>query len=73
MFTLDCHMRKLQKLQLFDEVTVRRYCKTFGEKGIEGLLECRYSGGKTRLTVSQEAQLQLHLKDNTKRTAKRSS
>lgn len=61
---------EIAKLLMFDEVTVRRYCKQFEEKGIEGLLEYRYSGGQTRLTITQEAQLKLFLRDNTKRTAK---
>jgi len=55
---------------LIDEVTVRRYCKTFQEKGIEGLLEYRYTGGQTRMTANQELELKLFLKENTKRTAK---
>lgn len=36
---------EIAKLLLFDEVTVRRYFKQFTGKGIEGLLEYRYSGG----------------------------
>ena len=46
----------IAKLLLFDEVTVRRYVKQFQEKGIDGLLEYRYTGGKSRLTTKQEAQ-----------------
>ena len=61
---------EIAKLLLFDEVTVRRYCKQFTEKGIAGLLEYRYTGGKTRLTAYQEPQLKAFLKENTKRTAK---
>ena len=55
---------------LLDEVTLRRYVEKFQTKGIYGLLECRYSGGQTRLTLIQEQELKLFLKDNTKRTAK---
>src|SRR3989338_965042 len=61
---------EIAKLLLFDEVTVRRYCKQFEEEGIEGLLEYRYTGGKTRLTTHQEATLKMFLQDHTKRTAK---
>lgn len=61
---------EIAKLLLFDEVTVRRYFKQFEEKGVDGLLEYRYTGGQTRLTASQEVELKVHLKDNTKRTAK---
>jgi len=61
---------EIAKLLLFDEVTVRRYCKQFEEEGIEGLLEYRYTGGQTRLTTHQEATLKMFLQDHTKRTAK---
>lgn len=60
---------EIAKLLLFDEVTVRRYLKQFKEKGIDGLLECRYAGGQTRLNFSQEQELKIFLRDNTKRTA----
>src|SRR3990167_7883383 len=61
---------EIAKLLLFDEVTVRRYCKQFEEKGVAGLLEYRYTGGQTRLTINQEATLKIFLRDHTKRTAK---
>lgn len=61
---------EIAKLLLFDEVTIRRYVKQFKEKGIDGLLEYRYTGGKSRLTKEQETELKEYLKDNTKRTAK---
>jgi transposase len=61
---------EIAKLLLFDETTVRRYVKSFKEKGIEGLLECRYTGGQTRLSCEQEAELKLFLKDNTKQSVK---
>lgn len=60
---------EIAKLLLFDEVTVRRYFKSFKEKGIEGLLEYRYSGGQTRLTTAQEKALRAFLRNNTQRTA----
>lgn len=58
------------KILLLDEVTLRRYVKQYQEKGIDGLLECRYTGGQTRLTVNQEEKLKIFLRDNTQRTAK---
>jgi len=61
---------QIKQALLLDEVTVRRYGKQFKEKGIEGLLEYRYSGGQSRLTMTQETELKLFLRDNTKRTAK---
>jgi transposase len=61
---------QIKQALLLDEVTVRRYGKQFEEKGIEGLLEYRYQGGQSTLTIHQEAELKLFLRDNTKRTAK---
>ncbi|MCX6706212.1 MAG: IS630 family transposase [Candidatus Woesebacteria bacterium] len=55
---------------LIDDVTVRRYCKKYCHKGIDGLLEMHYTGGSTRLTLVQEQKLKLFLTTNTKRTAK---
>ncbi len=61
---------QVAKLLLFDEVTVSRYRKQYQEKGLSGLLELHYVGGKTTLTLSQESELKEYLKANTKRTAK---
>lgn len=61
---------QISQALLLDEVTLRRYVTKFQTKNIEGLLECHYIGGQTRLTISQEQELKLFLKDNTKRTAK---
>ena len=55
---------------LLDEVTLRRYVKQFQEHGIDGLLECRYAGGVSSLTLIQEQQLIRFLDKNTQRTAK---
>lgn len=65
-FTYD----QIRQALLLDEITVRRYVKQFQQKGVAGLLEYRYAGGKTRLTVEQEDELTIYLRDNTKRTAK---
>lgn len=62
--------QQIAQALLLDKVTLRRYVKQFKEKGIDGLLECRYSGGQTRLTTDQEQLLKIFLRDNTKRTAK---
>src|SRR3989304_3826309 len=61
---------QVAKILLLDEVTLRRYVKQYQEKGIEGVLECRYAGGKTSLTSNQEGELRVFLRDNTQRTAK---
>lgn len=55
---------------LLDEVTLRRYVQKFQGQGIDGLLEYRYMGGKSRLTKKQEATLKGYLTQDTKRTAK---
>lgn len=65
-FTYD----QISQALLLDEVTVRRHHKNFLEKGVPGLLELRYAGGKTTLTASQELELKAYLRSNTKRTAK---
>jgi len=60
---------ELAAVLLLDEATLHRYVKQFRDKGLDGLLECRYSGGQTRLTVTQEQELKIFLKINTHRTA----
>jgi transposase len=42
---------------LLDEVTLRRYQKQYKEKGIDGLLECHYGGGNSKLTLVQQQSL----------------
>src|SRR5438552_1104584 len=61
---------EIAKLLLFDEVTIRRYLKQFQQKGIPGLLEYRYTGGKSHLTFTQEEELKEYFKENTPQTAK---
>jgi len=61
---------EIAKILLLDEVTLHRYVKSFKEKGIDGLLECHYTGGQTKLTYIQEQVLKTFLKENTQRTAK---
>jgi transposase len=58
------------RILLLDEVTLRRYVIQFQKRGIEGLLECRYTGGISSLTHIQEQQLKRFLDKNTQRTAK---
>ena len=45
---------QISQALMLDETTLSRYVKTFKEKGVEGLLEVKYTGGKTRLTLCQE-------------------
>ncbi|OGY13123.1 MAG: hypothetical protein A3A77_03995 [Candidatus Blackburnbacteria bacterium RIFCSPLOWO2_01_FULL_40_20] len=61
---------QISQALMLDETTLSRYVKTFKEKGVEGLLEVKYTGGKTRLTLCQEQELKVYLKENITRTAK---
>lgn len=61
---------QVAQILLLDEVTLRRYVNQYQERGIDGLLEMRYRGGKSSLTLSQELELKGYLDDHTKRTAK---
>lgn len=62
--------KEISKLLFFDEVTLSRYLKAFKAKGIPGLLEMRYKGGQTKLTIFEESELKRYLEVNTKRTVK---
>lgn len=59
----------IARILLLDEITLRRYVDVFREKGVDGLLECRYAGGHSRLNPIQEQRLKRFLKENTQRTA----
>ncbi len=61
---------QVASILLLDEVTLRRYVNKFQKKGLSGLLEYRYTGGKTTLNLVQETELKTYLRDYTKRTAK---
>lgn len=50
---------------MLDEVTLRRYERQYKEKDIDGLLECRYCGGKSRLSVLQQEALETYLVSKT--------
>jgi transposase len=64
-FTYD----QIRQALLLDEVTLRRYLKKYQNQGIKGLLECRYAGGKSLLTLTQEKELKLFFKEQTPQTA----
>jgi len=55
---------------LLDEGTLRRYVQKFQEEGIDGLLEYRYSGGQSRLSVMQQKTIKEYFKEQTPQTAK---
>lgn len=52
---------QVASILLLDEITLRRYVKSFKEKGLNGLLELHYTGGQTKLTRLQELELKTHL------------
>ena len=54
---------------LIDEVTLYRWVKRFQESGIEGLLEMKYTGGKSKLSQVQQKQLKKYLEIHTLATA----
>lgn len=60
---------QIARLLLLDEVTLRRYVKQYQEKGLGGLLEYRYRGSQTKLSLVQKQELREYLKTNTPRTA----
>ena len=55
---------------LLDETTLRRYVEKFKEKGIDGLLEYHYTGGRSQLNILQQKELKIYLKINTQTRAK---
>lgn len=55
---------------MLDGVSIRRYEKQFKEKGIDGLLEYRYAGGKSKLTILEQKELEEYLVSHTLITAK---
>lgn len=61
---------QIAQVLMIDEVTTRRYVQKYQEKGIGGLLECRYTGGIGKLTLTQEAGLKNYLTYQTPQTAR---
>jgi transposase len=61
---------QIATILLLDEVTLRRYVQKFQEKGIEGILEYRYHGGQSRLSVMQQEAIKAYFKEETPQTAK---
>jgi transposase len=69
MLHLGFTYEQIRQALLLDEVTIRRYVVKFKEQGIKGLLECRYTGGKSRLTLTQEKELKEFFTEQTPQTA----
>jgi transposase len=55
---------QVARILLLDEITLRRYVKSFKEKGLDGLLELHYSGGQSKLAQFQELELKNHLAES---------
>jgi transposase len=61
---------QISKALLLDEVTLRRYVEKFNQKGVDGLLEYHYCGGKSSLTETQLKEIKAYLVENTQTKAK---
>jgi len=61
---------QIATILLLDEVTLRRYVQQFQAKGIDGILEYRYTGGQSRLTVLQQEAIKEYFREQTPQTAK---
>lgn len=61
---------QIAAILLLDEVTLRRYVEKFKTHGVKGLLECRYHGGTSRLSRTQEDEIKKYLREHTPQTAK---
>jgi len=60
---------QIAEILMLDAITLRRYEKQYKERGIEGLLELRYVGGKSHLSVLQQKSLEQYLVSHTLTTA----
>src|SRR5260370_13452409 len=61
---------QIATILLLDEVTLRRYVQKFQEKGIDGVVEYRYTGGQSRLSVMQQQTIKKYFTEETPQTAK---
>ena len=62
-------LAEVASILLLDEVTLRRYVSLYKEKGIDGLLECQYHGGTSRLSDREQEALDRYLVNHTLTTA----
>lgn len=61
---------EIAKILMLDETTIRRYEKEFKKGGVDELLENNYSGSEAFLSVKQQEELTLHLKEHVYQTVK---
>lgn len=55
---------------MLDETTIRRYKKEFKKSGVDRILENNHIGSDSFLTINQQHELTLRLKENTYQTVK---
>ena len=53
---------QIEAILLLDEVTLRRYVEKLKTHGVNGLLEFRYHGGASRLSLTQEEEIKKYLR-----------
>lgn len=61
---------QVASILLLDEITLRRYVEKLKEKGVDGLLEFHYAGGRSQLDILQQNELKAYLKINTQTRAR---
>jgi|GEM_PF-556676 len=61
----DPYKKEIARVLMLDGTTLRRYVERFKEVGIEGLLECHYSGGVADLSPIEQQELSRYLEENT--------
>lgn len=62
--------QQVAKMLLLDDTTIRRYEKEFKKGGVDELVEANYKGSDSFLSVSNQQELILYLKENTFKTVK---
>lgn len=61
---------QIAEILMLDGTTIRRYEKEYEKTGVDGLLEYRYHGSKSYLSIFQEQELTINLKNNIHQTVK---
>lgn len=62
--------QEIARILLIDDSTARQYFKEYQALGLDGLVEDNYSGSESFLTISEQQQLTLYLKEHTLKTVK---
>lgn len=61
---------EIARILLLNDSTVREYFKEYQELELDGLVEDNYSGSESYLTIMEQQELTLHLKEQTHHTVK---